>query len=140
MLRPAWLTCHPSAQTTPMPTLHELDALFADLPDLPPPQPRKRFLPLQARAGDTAAQPVPAPASSDDQRAQPTPLSLRSRVRALFFGTLAPTAAPERPALRPNPFAALKQGKKIIVVAVVDAGSVGFFRFGEGCFEEWPMA
>jgi tRNA-splicing endonuclease subunit Sen54 len=35
---------------------------------------------------------------------------------------------------------ALRQGKKIVIVAAVDAGIVSFFRFGEGAFEEWPMA
>jgi len=40
---------------------------------------------------------------------------------------------------RPNPFMALKAGKKIVVIAVVDAGSISFFRFGQGAFTEWPM-
>jgi tRNA-splicing endonuclease subunit Sen54 len=39
-----------------------------------------------------------------------------------------------------NPFTALKAGKKMIVIAVVDSGNVGFFRFSEGAFGEWPMA
>jgi tRNA-splicing endonuclease subunit Sen54 len=34
---------------------------------------------------------------------------------------------------------ALKAGKKIIVIAVVDTGSISFFRFGQGEFAEWPM-
>jgi len=34
---------------------------------------------------------------------------------------------------------ALRQGKKVVVIAVVDAGSVSFFRLGEGVFAEWPM-
>ncbi|KAG8920559.1 tRNA-splicing endonuclease subunit sen54 [Tulasnella sp. 417] len=38
-----------------------------------------------------------------------------------------------------NPFAALKNGKKNFVVAVVDNGSTSFIRFTEGTFEEWPM-
>jgi tRNA-splicing endonuclease subunit Sen54 len=34
----------------------------------------------------------------------------------------------------------LKAGKKNVVIAAVDAGSVSFFRFGQGAFEELPMA
>jgi tRNA-splicing endonuclease subunit Sen54 len=43
------------------------------------------------------------------------------------------------PAQRPNPFMALKAGRKLVVIAVVDVGSISFFRFGEGAFTEWPM-
>ena len=43
---------------------------------------------------------------------------------------------PER---RPHPMAAIKQGKKVAIIAVVDAGSPSFFRFGQGEFSEWPM-
>ena len=38
-----------------------------------------------------------------------------------------------------NPFAVLKAGKKMVVVAVVDAGMISFFRFGQGAFEDFPM-
>jgi tRNA-splicing endonuclease subunit Sen54 len=38
-----------------------------------------------------------------------------------------------------NPFMALRQGNKAVVIAVADAGTVSFFRFGQGAFEEWPM-
>jgi tRNA-splicing endonuclease subunit Sen54 len=34
---------------------------------------------------------------------------------------------------------AIKAGKKTVIVAVVDAGSTGFFRFGQGAFEEWAI-
>jgi hypothetical protein len=44
---------------------------------------------------------------------------------------------PER---RPHPMAAIKQGRKVAIIAVVDAGSPSFFRFGQGEFAEWPMA
>ena len=43
------------------------------------------------------------------------------------------------PNRKQNPFVALKTGKKIIVIAVVDAGSTSFFRFGQGEFTEWPV-
>jgi hypothetical protein len=35
---------------------------------------------------------------------------------------------------------ALRQGNKSVIIAVVDAGTVSFFKFGQGAFEEWPMA
>jgi len=34
----------------------------------------------------------------------------------------------------------LKSGKKQVVVAAVDAGSISFYRFVQGAFEELPMA
>jgi tRNA-splicing endonuclease subunit Sen54 len=40
---------------------------------------------------------------------------------------------------KPKPFMVLKAGKKNVVVAAVDAGSISFFRFGQGAFEELPM-
>jgi tRNA-splicing endonuclease subunit Sen54 len=40
---------------------------------------------------------------------------------------------------KPNPFVLLKSGKKNVVVAAVDAGSISFYRFGQGGFEELPM-
>jgi tRNA-splicing endonuclease subunit Sen54 len=43
------------------------------------------------------------------------------------------------PIRKPHPFAVLKGGKKTIVIGVVDSGTVGFFRFGMGAFEEMPM-
>ena len=43
------------------------------------------------------------------------------------------------PNRKQNPFVALKTGKKVIVIAAVDAGSTSFFRFGQGEFTEWPV-
>ncbi|KAL0058373.1 tRNA-splicing endonuclease subunit sen54 [Marasmius tenuissimus] len=87
------------ARTTPMPTLHELTALYDISPEWPVPMPKYRRPPPPPRPG------------------QP-PL-------------------PERRG--PNPFAALRAGKKTVVIAVVDAGNVGFFRFAQGEWGEWPM-
>ncbi|KAK1230057.1 tRNA-splicing endonuclease subunit sen54 [Marasmius sp. AFHP31] len=87
------------ARTTPMPTLHELTALYDISPEWPVPMPKYRRPPPPSRPG------------------QP-PL-------------------PERRG--PNPFAALRAGKKTVVIAVVDAGNVGFFRFAQGEWGEWPM-
>ncbi|EIN12995.1 hypothetical protein PUNSTDRAFT_118619 [Punctularia strigosozonata HHB-11173 SS5] len=122
------------ARTTPMPTLRELRALFDVLPELPPPMPRKRNI-LNTQT-----------APKQDNKKDPPPsvdrLPLFSSVlRRIFLKMFAPSRVVEvpTPAPRPNPFVALKQGKKNIVIAVVDAGTVGFFRLGMGAFEEWPM-
>lgn len=48
-------------------------------------------------------------------------------------------SAKPTPERRPHPMAAIKQGKKVAIIAVVDAGSPSFFRFGQGEFAEWPM-
>ncbi|KIY72793.1 hypothetical protein CYLTODRAFT_486032 [Cylindrobasidium torrendii FP15055 ss-10] len=45
-----------------------------------------------------------------------------------------------KPSLPPrNPFVGLRAGKKTAVIAVVDTGNVGFFRFMQGAFEEVEM-
>jgi tRNA-splicing endonuclease subunit Sen54 len=57
--------------------------------------------------------------------------------KRLFPSLQAKFGAAAKP--RQNPFASLKMGKKIIVIAAIDSGNVSFFRFGQGGFEEWPM-
>ncbi|KAF8158038.1 tRNA-splicing endonuclease subunit sen54 N-term-domain-containing protein [Crassisporium funariophilum] len=123
-----------NARTTPMPTLQELTDLFDVLPETPLPPPRQRRPP----PGAPALAPLPALVNTS-----PTPPPKLSLIRKLFpwiFLTpptlLAPSSAVPR---KPNPFMALKTGKKIIIIAVVDAGSTSFFRFGQGEFTEWPM-
>ncbi|KAJ8453965.1 hypothetical protein ONZ45_g19492 [Pleurotus djamor] len=106
-----------NARTTPMPTLHELSSLFEELPELPPPLPRQRRPEVK--------QPSPT-----------LPLQRTWYQRWLPWSSPSKDAVPPR---RPNPFAALKAGKKIIIIAAVDAGNISFFRFGQGAFEEWPM-
>jgi len=120
-----------NARTTPMPTLPELVDLFGVLPELPPPVPRRRmaFAEMSAAARAPAASAVPPPSIAEP------PL-----LRRLFAWAFPPaplqTTPPPRP---PNPFMFLKTGKKMVVVAAVDAGMTNFFRFGEGVFSEWPM-
>lgn len=151
-----------------MPTLRELDALFELLPELPPPAPRKKVpLPAQTKLGkdkDTEPgapgggppksvsfslpqQPNPATESPASASSATPSTHFWKRLFSIFRRSAAPALGANvvvprapRPPPRPNPFPSLKQGKKTIVVAVVDAGSVGFFRFGQGTFEEWPMA
>ena len=56
------------------------------------------------------------------------------------FSWLKPTTWWAKPTIPPrNPFVALRAGKKTTVIAVVDAGNVGFFRFMQGAFEECEM-
>ncbi|KAF7315467.1 tRNA-int-end-N2 domain-containing protein [Mycena indigotica] len=109
-----------NARTTPMPSLRELTELFDVSPELPPPLPRQR------RPGKATFQPGPvAPPPSWTKRLQDW---LRNKP---------PKYVP--PPRKPHPFMVMKSGKKTVIVAVVDAGNIGFFRFGQGAFEEMPL-
>ncbi|KAJ3502428.1 hypothetical protein NMY22_g18586 [Coprinellus aureogranulatus] len=115
-----------SARTTPMPTLQELTDLFDVRPEEPLPLPRKKH-PMQQSSKPGTSAPPPVLSTS-------VPPPFLQRMLPWLF-----PAPKERP--RPvNPFVALKAGKKMVVIAVVDSGNVGFFRFSEGAFDEWPMA
>ena len=118
-----------------MPTLQELTDLFDVLPEVPLPPPRQRRQLPGASNTTTALKPVQPPMQElPSQDAQPT------LIRRLFSWIFSATPANFSSSLRkPNPFVALKTGKKIIVIAVVDASSTSFFRFGQGEFTEWPM-
>ncbi|KAG5638865.1 hypothetical protein H0H81_009418 [Sphagnurus paluster] len=149
-----------NARTTPMPTLQELTDLFDVLPELPPPLPRQRR-PLAAPS--PAPPPIPAVVQADSSitRSSVTPITPApigttlvsssiahrnfqpqdSLLRRLFpWAFTSQPVLPAGPVRRPHPFMALKAGQKLIVIAVVDAGSISFFRFGQGEFTEWPMA
>lgn len=114
-----------SARTTPMPTLRELTDLFDISPEMPPPLPRQRR-PLKG-AAPPAPSTTPAPSLPS--------LSLTQRILYWFR----PPPQSSTPARRPHPFMAIKAGKKTVIVAVVDAGSTSFFRFGQGAFSEWAI-
>ena len=120
-----------------MPTLQELTDLFDVLPEVPLPPPRQRRQLLGALNATAAAlKPVQPPIPEiSSQIVQPT---LIRRFFPWIFSA-APPANLSAPKRKPNPFVALKTGKKIIVIAVVDASSTSFFRFGQGEFTEWPM-
>ncbi|KAH9912847.1 tRNA-splicing endonuclease subunit sen54 N-term-domain-containing protein [Epithele typhae] len=121
-----------NARTTPVPSLTELTDLFGELPVLPPPVPQK----------------AAAAASHQPQKAPPEPTALTSIDPPQSFASRAWTwvwpwsaQSPAKPPTRnPNPFPLLKTGNKMVVIAVVDAGTISFFRFGQGVFSEWPMA
>jgi tRNA-splicing endonuclease subunit Sen54 len=67
-------------------------------------------------------------------------LSFVTRLLSRFpFRSLPLPPTSERTPVKVNPFMALRQGNKSVVIAVMDAGTVSFFRFGQGAFEEWPM-
>ncbi|KAF7321753.1 tRNA-int-end-N2 domain-containing protein [Mycena kentingensis (nom. inval.)] len=109
-----------NARTTPMPSLRELTDLFDVSPELPPPMPRQR------RPGK-ATVPPPTP------RAPP---AWTKRFMDWLYNKPPKYTPPPR---RPHPFMVMKAGKKAVIVAVVDSGNIGFFRFGQGAFEEQPM-
>jgi len=126
-----------SARTTPIPTLHELSTLFDTLPELPPPLPRPK---RKAYDGKSIKASTAQPSSNASTATTSTPqprLTLFQRLFPTIFGSSASEPPPQR---KPHPFAALKQGKKTIVVAAVDHGNISFFRFSQGAFEEWPMS
>lgn len=131
-----------------MPSLAELTALFDALPEVPPPMPRVRQkLPANSSgdksqgtaAGKDFQSKTPSAASKATTTPAPsTPASWFSIWPFHKRTTKQPVKlTPER---RPHPMAAIKQGKKVAIIAVVDAGSPSFFRFGQGEFSEWPMA
>nr|GAT42654.1 predicted protein [Mycena chlorophos] len=108
------------ARTTPMPSLRELTDLFDVSPELPPPMPRQR------RPGKATLQSTTPP--------PPPPWTKRLLD---WLRNKPPKYVP--PPRRPHPFMVMKAGKKTVVVAVVDAGNIGFFRFGQGAFEDMPV-
>ena len=126
-----------SARTTPVPTLTELTNLFDALPELPPPVRRNRvsFAEQKKQAQSKTVPPPTVPEASPTGEA-----SLLHRLFAWAFRSPSPQAAATTQDRKPNPFAVLKQGKKMIVIAAVDAGMISFFSFRQGCFEAFPMA
>lgn len=106
--------------------------MYEGLPVIPPPLPRKRNPPSEK------AVPVPGPSPSKGHYTASRP-SFVARLLSYFSLNSSPPMPGPAPA-KINPFAALRQGNKSVIIAVVDAGAVSFFKFGQGAFEEWPMA
>lgn len=117
-----------SARTTPMPSIHELSRLFDQLSETSVPAPKKR--PPQAEALKPQSLSIPRQGPTFWKR-------LYNFVSRSENGEAEPLK-PLQPR-RPNPFQMLKMGKKAVVIAAVDAGTISFFRFGQGTFDEWPM-
>src|SRR4051794_23558344 len=117
-----------------MPSFDQLTALFADQPELPAPLPRHRHSITPAK-----------PLSADPAAGKPLPHHKRQegswlwRVFTMVFWTSWKSTGGSSEPRKPNPFMVLKAGNKMTVIAVVDCGSISFFRFGQGVFSEWPM-
>ncbi|CDO69861.1 hypothetical protein BN946_scf184884.g20 [Trametes cinnabarina] len=128
-----------NARTSPMPTISELTQLFGELPELPPPAPRKRisFAQQKLAAASTAASTGPSSSASQASTAE---TSLAKRAIGWVWSTWWMAKKGDTLTRPPNPFPSLKMGNKIVVIAAVDAGTISFFRFGQGVFTEWPMA
>ncbi|ETW81377.1 hypothetical protein HETIRDRAFT_318918, partial [Heterobasidion irregulare TC 32-1] len=152
-----------NARTTPMPTLAQLAELYRSLPEIPPPLPRQRRPPPAPAPAPSTSTPAPPSSSSLPQPppapTPPTPTPHKNPASSLLTRLLprlpfsrAPVPGPSsgpsseptkrtqsRAPPRVNPFMALRQGTRTVVIAAVDAGVVSFFRLGEGAFEAWPM-
>ncbi|KAF9525500.1 tRNA-splicing endonuclease subunit sen54 N-term-domain-containing protein [Crepidotus variabilis] len=138
-----------NARTTPIPTLEELTNLFNTLPETPLPGPRKKHsqsLPPLAQAQPNPSQiPVNQQTTSNLTSSLSEITNTSNRLFTKLFpwlfrsSTLPITPTTIKNVQKPNPFVALKTGKKIIIVAAVDMGNISFFRFGQGEFTEWPM-
>ncbi|KAI9458809.1 tRNA-splicing endonuclease subunit sen54 N-term-domain-containing protein [Russula earlei] len=122
-----------NARTTPIPTLAELTCMYEGLPVVPPPVPRKRRPSFEKQ--------VPGPKYSPSQRA-------RSE-----FSTIPPdwvvVAFPVQLLVVPRQ---MQHQSRLTLSWHSDKeispsssllwmwAPVSFFRFGQGAFEEWPMA
>ncbi|PFH45425.1 hypothetical protein AMATHDRAFT_88815 [Amanita thiersii Skay4041] len=148
-----------NARTTPMPTLYELTDLFDQVPEVPPPAPRKRGMTTAASSTNKSlgqgqgqqqkenkegtAKSSSAPVAQQEQTRSVSENTrlwlswLRWPFSFLFSSPTSTQTGQKNP--KPNPFPVLKMGKKIIIIAAVDSGNISFFRFGQGSFEEWPM-
>src|SRR6266576_3617054 len=101
-----------------MPTLAELTHMYEDLPVIPPPLPRKRNPPSEK------AVPIsrPSPPKGHDPTSRP---SFVARLLSYFpLHSSPPTTGPGP--VKINPFAALRQGNKSVIIAVADTGTVSF--------------
>lgn len=136
-----------SARATHIPSLVELTALFDALPEIPPPMPRVRQKPPANSGGgksqeETTGKNVQSKTSGTRDKVAMTSTSSTSPLWFSgwpFYKQITQQPAKATPERRPHPMAAIKQGKKMAIIAVVDAGSPSFFRFGQGEFSEWPM-
>ena len=130
-----------------MPSLVELTALFDVLPEVPPPMPRVRQKPSAGGGGGKSqenitgknVQPKSPNAEGKAMTGSPPSTSTSWFPRWPFHKKTTQHPIKAIPERRPHPMAAIKQGKKVAIIAVVDAGSPSFFRFGQGEFSEWPI-
>ncbi|KAG2109209.1 tRNA-splicing endonuclease subunit sen54 N-term-domain-containing protein [Suillus cothurnatus] len=92
------------ARTTFVPSLYELTELFNVLPEIPPPLPRKRGAPSVVQSSPATIAPP-----------------IHTSTFRHIFSWLLPSSMPQHVSSqpRPHPFAALKAGKKNIVIAAM---------------------
>ncbi|KAK2459706.1 hypothetical protein APHAL10511_008351 [Amanita phalloides] len=130
--RPDFQVVVVDARTTYMPSLYELTSLFDHVPEALPPAPRRKAFGVNMTQ-EKGLKKASLPSSA--------PVPPRSKWLPLFLQTWLFSQNPPNAKAVPkqNPFASLKMGKKIVIVAVVDSGNISFFRFGQGEFEQWPM-
>ena len=114
--------------------MSELTYLFEGLPELPPPVPRRRL--AYAEQKEQKAKTVNQNGPSASAPSASKELSIAQRFIHWIYPVRSPAIQPPR---QPNPFAVLKAGKKLVVIAAVDAGIISFFGFRQGAFEEFPM-
>jgi hypothetical protein len=117
----------------------ELSDLFDLMPDAP-------FVPKKRVTAHGMS-------SNDADQPLPTPPTLLARIKTFIWGfSIGETSSSVAP---PNAFLSLKTGRRNVVIAAVDRGSVSFVRyessrsrnamlkdfvrFNQGCFEDWPM-
>jgi tRNA-splicing endonuclease subunit Sen54 len=105
-------------------TLRELTDLFDISPEMPPPLPRQRHPPKGGTVPPTF---------------KPAPSHPPTLARRILNWIRPPAPDPKALPRPPHPFMAIKAGKKTVIIAVVDAGSTSFFRFGQGAFSEWAI-
>lgn len=107
-----------------MPSLRELNDLFDVYPEVPLPISKKKRMPPKATPSSAAI----------------VPASIFQQVYYYLFPTKPSGPRMDAPpGQKANPFPALRAGRKMVIVAVVDNGSVGFYRFSEGVFGEWAI-
>jgi tRNA-splicing endonuclease subunit Sen54 len=140
-----WNNNHYSARNTPLPTIQEITNLFADLPEVPIPSPRpRRAQPSQGDSKSANRADIDTQRVSGSSLPCPIPSSpvsgIWTFVQRLFYSKPDHPASRPDTTVKPNPFVALKTGKKMIVISAVDMGNISFFKFGQGEFSEWPMA
>ena len=101
-----------SARTMPVPSIEELTALFGSLP----------IVPYQNKQQTREGKP------------QAASVGILTRILT-WIHRIAHSSINGKG----NSVGHLKAGKRSVIFAVVDAGTMSMYRFNEGCFGEWPM-
>ncbi|KAK4057382.1 tRNA-splicing endonuclease subunit sen54 [Microbotryomycetes sp. JL221] len=129
-----------NATTTPMPDLFEFASMFDAVPFpegedtlLPPPRVVRQGLPVNAKASQLRR--APDNGKSNNQQDASGFWSQLS----WFLPFLRPAAARRQQQRKPSPYPRLKTGRRNILVAVVDNGTISILRFNEAEFAKLPF-